>query len=69
MLKLTERQSKHESTNLPIHQYKVQIIQAVQESDFLVVTGETGSGKTTQLPQFLYHAGEPFFKLHKLILQ
>uniref|UniRef100_H3CFX3 RNA helicase n=1 Tax=Tetraodon nigroviridis TaxID=99883 RepID=H3CFX3_TETNG len=42
---------------LPIHQHKVQLLQAVKESDFLVVTGETGCGKTTQLPQFLYHAG------------
>lgn len=58
MLQLRERHSEHESTNLPIHQHKVQLIQAVKESDFLVVTGETGSGKTTQLPQFLYHAGE-----------
>lgn len=61
MLKLKERHSKDDSTNLPIHQHKVQLIQAVKETDFLVVTGETGSGKTTQLPQFLYHAGEPIY--------
>lgn len=58
MSKVSGRHSKHESAYLPIHQYKVQLIEAVKESDFLVVTGETGSGKTTQLPQFLYHAGE-----------
>ncbi|XP_011606518.1 probable ATP-dependent RNA helicase DHX40 isoform X1 [Takifugu rubripes] len=57
MSKVSGRHSKHESAYLPIHQHKAQLIEAVKESDFLVVTGETGSGKTTQLPQFLYHAG------------
>ncbi|XP_038548799.1 probable ATP-dependent RNA helicase DHX40 isoform X2 [Micropterus salmoides] len=48
-----EKQSKH----LPIYKYKAKLIQAVKGSTFLVVTGETGSGKTTQLPQYLYQAG------------
>lgn len=58
MSKVSGRHSKHKSAYLPIHQHKVQLIEAVKDSDFLVVTGETGSGKTTQLPQFLYQAGE-----------
>jgi len=47
----------HESKKLPIYQHKDKLIQAVKENAFLIVTGETGSGKTTQLPQYLYKAG------------
>lgn len=47
-----------ESKYLPIYQYRHKLIEAVKENQFLVVTGETGSGKTTQLPQYLYQAGE-----------
>ena len=32
-------------------------MEAVQENDVVIVCGETGSGKTTQVPQFLYEAG------------
>ena len=39
--------------DLPIYQYKEKILSAVMESPFLVVTGDTGSGKSTQLPQYL----------------
>ncbi|KAG5837573.1 hypothetical protein ANANG_G00240770 [Anguilla anguilla] len=46
-----------DSENLPISQHKEKLVQAVQVNSFLVVTGETGSGKTTQLPQYLYRAG------------
>lgn len=33
------------------------IMEAVRENSFVVLCGETGSGKTTQVPQFLYEAG------------
>lgn len=46
-----------ESKHLPIYRHKPELTQAVKDSTFLVVTGETGSGKTTQLPQYLYEAG------------
>ncbi|XP_041919727.1 probable ATP-dependent RNA helicase DHX40 isoform X3 [Alosa sapidissima] len=46
-----------EACKLPIYQFKKELIQAVKDNTFLVVTGETGSGKTTQLPQYLYEAG------------
>ena len=32
-------------------------MEAVTQHDVVILCGETGSGKTTQLPQFLYEAG------------
>ncbi|KAL3488459.1 P-loop containing nucleoside triphosphate hydrolase protein [Aspergillus germanicus] len=42
---------------LPIYQFRDQIIQAVHDHQVLIIVGETGSGKTTQLPQYLHEAG------------
>lgn len=39
---------------LPITQYRADIQKAVENSDVLLIVGETGSGKSTQVPQFLY---------------
>lgn len=44
-------------TNLPITVVKDALMEEVRKSESLVVVGETGSGKTTQIPQFLYRAG------------
>ncbi|XP_024004322.1 DExH-box ATP-dependent RNA helicase DExH4, chloroplastic [Eutrema salsugineum] len=38
---------------LPISELKNDILQHLKEKDVLVVCGETGSGKTTQVPQFI----------------
>uniref|UniRef100_M4B7I9 RNA helicase n=1 Tax=Hyaloperonospora arabidopsidis (strain Emoy2) TaxID=559515 RepID=M4B7I9_HYAAE len=38
---------------LPVHQFLDQIQDAVKRHQVIVVEGETGSGKTTQIPQFL----------------
>ncbi|XP_043910464.1 probable ATP-dependent RNA helicase DHX40 isoform X2 [Protopterus annectens] len=46
-----------DSSQLPIARYRKQLIQAVKDNQFLIITGETGSGKTTQLPQYLHQAG------------
>ncbi|KAL1664258.1 pre-mRNA splicing factor [Schizophyllum commune] len=43
--------------SLPIYQYRDQLIEAIQEHQVLIVVAETGSGKTTQLPQYLHEAG------------
>lgn len=42
---------------LPVYQYRQQFLDAVKEYQVLIIVGETGSGKTTQLPQFLYEEG------------
>jgi HrpA-like RNA helicase len=39
--------------DLPIFQYKQELIDAVENYQCLIVVGDTGSGKTTQLPQYL----------------
>lgn len=38
---------------LPVYHYKDELMQAVRENRVVVVRGETGSGKTTQFPQYL----------------
>lgn len=38
---------------LPIFEYKDTIINSVKENNFSIVTGDTGSGKSTQLPQYM----------------
>ncbi len=43
--------------NLPITSRKDAIIQAIQEHQVVVVAGDTGSGKTTQLPKMCLEAG------------
>lgn len=32
-------------------------MEAISENPIVILCGETGSGKTTQVPQFLYEAG------------
>ena len=35
--------------NLPIYQYREEILQAIEGNQVTLVSGETGSGKTTQV--------------------
>ncbi|XP_026866064.2 ATP-dependent RNA helicase DHX33 [Electrophorus electricus] len=42
---------------LPIYQAKSQLINQLRQLHNAVLIGETGSGKTTQIPQYLYEAG------------
>ncbi|KKY22988.1 putative mrna splicing factor rna helicase [Phaeomoniella chlamydospora] len=61
-LRLDEAEQKAKSIeetrkSLPVYQYRDQLIEAIQEHQILIIVGETGSGKTTQLPQYLHEAG------------
>ncbi|KAF5760478.1 putative RNA helicase [Helianthus annuus] len=42
---------------LPIYSYRDSLLKAVEDHQVLVIVGETGSGKTTQIPQYLHEAG------------
>ncbi|CAM9482708.1 unnamed protein product [Ectocarpus fasciculatus] len=42
---------------LPVYPYREEFLQAVQENKVIIIVGETGSGKTTQIPQYLHEAG------------
>ncbi|EON61546.1 hypothetical protein W97_00761 [Coniosporium apollinis CBS 100218] len=42
---------------LPVVAEEQKIMEAIHNNDVVVVWGATGSGKTTQVPQFLYEAG------------
>ena len=43
--------------DLPILTKKDEIVTAIKENQVLIVSGETGSGKTTQIPKFCLDAG------------
>ncbi|MBU2416168.1 DEAD/DEAH box helicase [Patescibacteria group bacterium] len=43
--------------SLPIYGFKDQILEAVRDSGVVVITAETGAGKSTQVPQFLMEEG------------
>ena len=43
--------------DLPVSGMEFEIIDAVRSNDCTILCGETGSGKSTQVPQFLYETG------------
>ncbi|XP_051632340.1 LOW QUALITY PROTEIN: pre-mRNA-splicing factor ATP-dependent RNA helicase DHX16 [Manacus candei] len=52
------RQSARESRrSLPIFPLRAELVAAVAQHQILVIEGETGSGKTTQIPQYLHEEG------------
>ncbi|KAJ6652892.1 hypothetical protein lerEdw1_010550 [Lerista edwardsae] len=43
--------------SLPIFPYREDLLAAIDEHQVLIIEGETGSGKTTQIPQYLFEEG------------
>ncbi|KAL7069492.1 putative pre-mRNA-processing protein 8 [Cryptosporidium serpentis] len=43
--------------SLPVIKYREEILSSLEKCPILIIIGETGSGKTTQIPQYLYEAG------------
>ncbi|KAH6755790.1 RNA helicase family protein [Perilla frutescens var. hirtella] len=48
---------QNDRKTLPIYPYREQLLKAVNDHQVIVIVGETGSGKTTQIPQYLHEAG------------
>ncbi|KAL0906528.1 hypothetical protein M5K25_025029 [Dendrobium thyrsiflorum] len=48
---------QEERKSLPIYPYREELLKAINDHQILVIVGETGSGKTTQMPQYLHEAG------------
>ncbi len=42
---------------LPVFRYREEILAAIRDHQVLVLSAETGSGKTTQIPQYLHEVG------------
>ncbi len=43
--------------SLPVAKHRRELLYLIETHATVIVIGETGSGKTTQIPQFLYEAG------------
>jgi pre-mRNA-splicing factor ATP-dependent RNA helicase DHX16 len=48
---------QHIRQSLPIYPFRQQLLDAIKEFQVVVIVGETGSGKTTQITQYLHEAG------------
>eukprot|EP00871_Galdieria_phlegrea_P005377 jgi/Galph1/5840/GphlegSOOS_G4521.1 len=55
--KTTYLDMQKECENLPIYPFRDELLHAIESFKVLVVVGETGSGKTTQIPQYLHQVG------------
>lgn len=61
------RKLREAQANLPVAQYKDEIIETVKKEKVIIIAGDTGCGKSTQIPQYLYEAG--FRKIGKVVLK
>ncbi|XP_057473852.1 pre-mRNA-splicing factor ATP-dependent RNA helicase DEAH1 [Actinidia eriantha] len=57
MAKSAFEKLQEDRKTLPMYPYRDELLQAVHDHQVLVIVGETGSGKTTQIPQYLHEAG------------
>lgn len=55
--KSAQQKLQEDRKSLPIYPYREKLLDAIRDYQVLVIVGETGSGKTTQIPQYLHEAG------------
>ncbi|DBA85647.1 TPA: hypothetical protein ACH3X1_005222 [Trebouxia sp. C0004] len=46
-----------ERRNLPMYKFRTELMEAIAQYQVIIVVAETGSGKTTQIPQYLHEDG------------
>ena len=51
---------KETRESLPIYPFRMDLIEAIGEHQVLIIEGETGSGKTTQIAQYIIEEVSPF---------
>jgi len=51
------RKLRDTQANLPVARYKDEIIETVKKEKVVIIAGDTGCGKSTQVPRYLYEAG------------
>ncbi|KAJ2389116.1 hypothetical protein GGI23_005903, partial [Coemansia sp. RSA 2559] len=56
-LERKRRTIKEVRESLPVYKYRDELLSAVERFQVLIIGGETGSGKTTQITQYLREAG------------
>lgn len=61
--RLAKQPARRYDDSLPICQRREEIIEALRQHQVLIVAGETGSGKTTQLPKMCLDAGRGLYGL------
>lgn len=55
--KADKKKIEAQRKSLPVYSCRDELIQLINENSVVIVVGETGSGKTTQLTQYLYEEG------------
>jgi HrpA-like RNA helicase len=55
--RITEEELGIGNRDLPAFNHKIELVANIEAHKAVIVGGETGSGKSTQLPQYLYEAG------------
>lgn len=54
---ISNKSIKEQRESLPIYRLKKELLEAISSNQVLVVIGETGSGKTTQMTQYMLELG------------
>ena len=55
--KLNKTPLQLQSETLPLYPNRTRLFEAIRDHQIIVLIGETGSGKTTQIPQYLHEIG------------